>query len=46
VIEVVELKTNFKPVGNLDEDRNELRKVVINKFLKEKPGTGRGKKGF
>ena len=40
----IEFHTNFKPSGDLVFRRNELRKIVINKFLTEEPGTGRGEK--
>jgi len=39
---VIDFYTNFKPSGNFNKDRMELRKIVINKFLQEKPGRGRG----
>ena len=39
---VIDFYTNFKPSGNFNRDRVELRKIVINKFLQEKPGRGRG----
>jgi len=42
--EVREIHTKFKPKKDFVHSRNELRKIVINEFLTEKPGTGRGKK--
>lgn len=38
------LRTNFKPYGDLTFRRNELRKIVILKFITEKPGKGTGYK--
>jgi hypothetical protein len=42
--EIREFRTNFKPQEDLVSSRNELRKIVLNEFLTERPGTGRGEK--
>jgi len=39
-----EFRTNFKPCGSFASRRNELRKIVIDKFLTEEPGKGRREK--
>ncbi len=45
-MEIIKIEDNyFKGIGNNDiEKRNNLRKLIVDLFGEEKPGTGRGEK--